>query len=134
MKPIASRHCRMVLGMLLACIAPFAMAAPGEDPVVLSAKVSYLQLPGAATPTSADILHGSGMPDDARAKMAKYVAKAYSSDVGTVQTEKDVVSVTRTNAGRTTCVQSVGAVAPPTGTTAQDQVVVIRGDLINLCR
>jgi hypothetical protein len=76
------------------------------------------------------------MPDDAKAKIAHYVARSYSADTGNVKTNKDVVSSVQTNSmGATTCVQSIQPSAPqPGGGMGQDQVVVIRGDLVNICR
>ena len=113
-----------------------ALAAPGEDPVQITSRVSYLQMPTAPRAGSTDIRHRSGMPEDVRAKMAHYTAKAYSSDTTGISTEKDVVSSVKTDGmGATTCVQTVQpATAGSERARSGDQVVVIRGDLINICR
>ncbi len=122
--------------VMLASTQGFAQGAPGEDPVQISGKVSYLQMPTAPRTASGSIVYRTGMPDDAKAKIAQYVAKSYSADTGNVKTNKDVVSSVQTNSmGGTTCVQTL---QPTTtagrGAMGQDQVVVIRGDLVNICR
>jgi hypothetical protein len=113
-----------------------AQVAPGEDPVHINGKVSYLQMPTAPRSVSASIVYRTGMPDDAKAKIAHYVAKAYSANTDNVKTNKDVVSSVQTNSmGGTTCVQTVQPTAQGSGgVMGQDQVVVIRGDLVNICR
>lgn len=109
-------------------------SAPGEDPVVIQARVNYLQLPTAAPARSSDINYRREMPDDMQAKVSRYTAKAYSATPGDVATERDVVQSVRTQGLKTTCYQSVGST---TGADARlgnrEQVVVLRGDLINLC-
>ncbi len=137
MEHTASSTMGKLVAVMLASACTCALAAPGEDPVQINAKVSYLQMPTGPRAGSADIRHRSGMPEDVRAKMARYTAQAYSSDTTGISTEKDVVSSVRTNSmGATTCVQSVQPAAPVKGGggKGQDQVVVIRGDLINICR
>lgn len=120
-----------MLGGAMAC----AMAAPGEDPVHIIGKVSYLQIPTAPRSVSSNIVYKTGMPDDAKAKIAHYVAKSFSADTTGILTEKDVVSSVQTNSlGGVTCVQTVQPGAPGAGATmGQAQVVVIRGDLVNVC-
>jgi len=101
--------------------------------VTLVGKVSYLQLPTARPAKSSDITHRNDLPDGSKAKIARYMAKSYGPSAGDMLTEKNVVSSVQTNAGRTTCVQTL---APGSGNpnTRSDQVVVIRGDLVNICR
>ena len=134
------RNPAYVMGTLIAVMlaaAPIcALAAPGEDPVQINARVSYLQLPTAPRSASTAIQHSNGMPDDAKAKIAHYVAKAYSADTSGIKTEKDVVSSVRTNSmGGVTCVQSVQPTAASSqrGGASDSQVVVVRGDLVNIC-
>ena len=116
---------------LRAAALPSPLPAPGEDPVALQGKVHYLHLPAAAAAASASIVHRRDLPDNAKAKIARYMAKSYSADTSGIQTEKDVVSTVRTNGTKTTCVQSL---APsPSTDPSSDQVVVIRGDLVNIC-
>ena len=124
--------------VMLTTTAAQSQGAPGEDPVRISGRVSYLQMPTAPRSTSASIVYRTGMPDDAKAKIAHYVAKAYSANTDNVKTNKDVVSSVQTNSmGGTTCVQAIQpstTAASPSGVMGQDQVVVIRGDLVNICR
>lgn len=120
---------------MLASATTCALAAPGEDPVQINGRVSYLQMPTAPRSLSSSIVYKTGMPDDAKAKIAHYVAKSFSANTEGIKTEKDVVSSVQTNSlGGVTCVQTVQSGAPAAGTImGQDQVVVIRGDLVNIC-
>ena len=125
-----------IVAVMLAGASTCTLAAPGEDPVQINSRVSYLQLPTGPRAVSASIQHRTGMPDDAKAKIAHYVAKAYSADTSGISTEKDVVSSVQTNSkgGGITCVQSLQpTTAGPRGGMGKDQVVVIRGDLVNIC-
>lgn len=122
----------VILGGAATC----ALTAPGEDPVHINAQVRYLQMPTAPRFISSGIVYKTGMPDDAKAKIAHYVAKSFSANTTGILTEKDVVSSVQTNSlGGVTCVQTVqpGAPSAPGATMGQDQVVVIRGDLVNIC-
>ena len=125
--------------VMLGGAATCALAAPGEDPVHINAQVRYLQMPTAPRFISSGIVYKTGMPDDAKAKIAHYVAKSFSANTTGILTEKDVVSSVQTNSlGGVTCVQTVQPGAPsapsaPGATMGQDQVVVIRGDLVNIC-
>jgi len=121
---------------MLAGAATWALAAPGEDPVHITGKVSYLQMPTAPRSISSGIVYKTGMPDDAKAKIAHYVAKSFSANTEGIQTEKDVVSSVQTNSmGGVTCVQTLQPSTPSPGAPmGEDQVVVIRGDLVNICR
>ena len=122
--------------VVLAGAPAYAQRVPGEDPVQIHGKVSYLQMPTTPRSVSSSIVYRTGMPDDAKAKIAHYVAKAYSANTDNVKTNKDVVSSVQTNSmGATTCVQSIQPSAPTTGGGKNnDQVVVIRGDLVNICQ
>lgn len=136
MKRQTARAICVLTTALLASSFGYAQGAPGEDPVHIGSRVSYLQMPTAPRSVSSGIVYRTGMPDDAKAKIAHYVARSYSADTGNVKTNKDVVSSVQTNSmGATTCVQSIQPSAPqPGGSMGQDQVVVIRGDLVNICR
>ncbi len=48
-------------------------------------------------------------------------------------TEKDVIQSVQTKGTQTTCYQSIGSVAAPNGLGNNEQVVVLRGDVINIC-
>lgn len=136
MKRISTGAMAKLIVVTLAGAAACAYAAPGEDPVQITGKVSYLQLPTAPRSVSSSIVYRTGMPDDAKAKIAHYVAKSFSANTDGIKTEKDVVSSVQTNSmGGVTCVQTVQPSAPGAGASmGEDQVVVIRGDLVNICR
>lgn len=118
----------------LANIAPVsALAAPGEDPVTISGRVTYLQLPTAAATRSTSIQYQQQMPDDAAAKVSRYTAKAFSGNLGQIKTEKDVVQSVQTKGTQTTCYQSIGSTTGPSTGSNNEQIVVLRGDVINIC-
>lgn len=130
-------HLRILGTASLAVLVTAVHAAPGEDTVMISNKVSYLQMPTAAVTRSSSIQYRRDMPDDTAAKVSRYTAKAFSGNVGDVKTERDVVQSVKTNGTQTTCYQSVGSTTgtSSTGTSLgnNEQIVVLRGDLINIC-
>ena len=74
-----------------------------------------------------------------RAKIARYEAKAFSGNRGDILTEKDVINTANSDGFKTTCTQSIGSTTAPAGITtgagfkSNNQVVVLRGDLVNIC-
>ncbi|RYF44180.1 MAG: hypothetical protein EOO27_43775 [Comamonadaceae bacterium] len=130
-----------LLGLLCmtGLLAP-AFAAPGEDPVVLRGPIQYMSLPLGNAAKSQGLDTVNDMPSSLRAKVARYTAKAYSADTSGIATDNDVVTTVSNDGFRKTCVQEVGSnTAAQTpfnnyGPGKQDQVVVLRGDLINACR
>jgi hypothetical protein len=102
------------------CIAAAGQSAPGEDPIFLENKISIQMLP---------------LPAWQRAKLSRYEAKAYSGNTGNILTEKDVVHSSTTDGFRTTCTQSIGSTTGTTslGAKPTEQVVVLRGDVVNIC-
>lgn len=117
-------------------------AAPGEDPISLSGPVQYLSMPTAKPTTSGKLDGLLGTPSWAQARMSRYQAKAYSAtaDDGTIYTESDVETTVTRSGLSTTCVQEVGSVSGDAalgtryGPNQREQVVVIKGDLINTCK
>lgn len=108
---------------------------PGEDPVVLERKPSYPMLPlGTGARSSAADQRGD-MPDWQRAKASRYQAKSFAQDRGNVLTERDVINAATDDGFKTTCTQNVGSAVLPRGIVAagNEQVVVLRGDLVNIC-
>lgn len=144
----------LVLQYLPACVlalglvgTSFAQRAPGEDPLRLTDPVSHLSLPGAAAAKSTSLDGNTEMPAWLKAKVARFEAKAYSAglDDGTLLTDNDVNTTSTTQGVRRTCRQDVGSSQPngigrnPTSgggprTNANQQIVVLRGDLVNICR
>ncbi len=134
------------LGLMGLALAPaLVVAAPGEDPVVLRGPVQYLSLPVGAAAKSQGLDTIKDMPVNMRAKIARYEAKAFAEDPSGIATDTDVTTRASSDGLRKTCVQEVGSntAASGSGTTnafnrygpsPQAQVVVLRGDLVNICR
>lgn len=120
---------------LLASSRP-AIAAPGEDPLVLNSPTEYLNMPWAAAAPSRGLETVSEMPVAIQAKVARYLAKSMSSNTEGIQTDKDVVTTNNTQGLRRTCTQEIATnTTGKNGTiNAAPQIVVLRGDLINACR
>ena len=135
-KPLLPQIAGVALALLAA--GSIAQTAPGMDTVTISKPVTYLQVPTARVAPSGDIHYDQTLPDNLSAKVARYTAKAYSSYDTNVKTDRDVVQSVKTNGLQTTCTQSVGSVTAPAGANgltmnSQDQIVVLRGDLVNIC-
>ena len=137
----------MALAALCGPQALWAQAAPGSDPIILGAAVSYLELPVPAITPSAPLDQTADMPSWLHAKVTRFEAKSFADlggDSGTIHTERDVISTQRGNALQRTCetniASNVGAAAAagPAGRygpgTAQNQMVVLRGDLVTICK
>ena len=117
-----------------------AQSAPGEDPISLQNRVSIQMLPLAGPPRSGSINFSTDIPAWQKARIARYEAKAFSGNKGDILTEKDVINTATSDGFKTTCTQSIGStLAPTTGITTGagvkpvEQVVVLRGDLVNIC-
>lgn len=116
------------------------IAAPGEDTIQLQNPVEHLQLPmnNAAKPQGLE-MEGDGIPIHLRAKIARYEAKTYNDQTNGIYTDDDVSRIVGTQANRKTCIQDVGSntgssAAGKYGPNGQQQIVVLRGDLVNICR
>lgn len=120
---------------------------PGSDPIVLGgAKVGYLALPTAPATTSEALNLGVGIPSSLQAKIARYEAKAFAQlegGDGSVYTNKDVVSRQTGNALQRTCTTDVASntITPTVGPsgrygpgTGGDQIAVLRGDVVTICK
>jgi hypothetical protein len=121
-----------------------AYGAPGEDTIQLNGPVKYVAMPGGPREQSGGMDGPTDIPAWMRARMTRYVAKAYSAtgEDGSIYTDSDVVTTVQTEGLRKTCTQEVGSNTVPSGDSmgtrygpqARDQVVVLRGDLVNVCR
>ena len=127
--------------MLMTPITASAQIAPGEDPVQLNQKIVVNMLPLNNAPRSTPAQNFQGIPAWLEAKIARFEAKAFSIDTSGIFTDKDVTTTTMNDGFRKTCIQEVGnstALAANAvgkyGNAIQDQIVVLRGDLINICR
>ena len=141
-----------ILRIMLACIAAssatiaWSQDAPGSDPIVIGAAVSYLALPTPALAPSGQLDQAAELPSWIQAKVTRYEAKAFSDlegESGTIRTERDVISSQKGNALQRNCTTEVasnsyaGAAAGPAnryGPGKQDQIVVLRGDVVTICK
>lgn len=145
MKTLLRRHeVLLVLGLLSVGIFSselvLAQIRPGEDPVILTKRVSTMQLPDSGIHKSTP-LDNAEMPASMRAKVARFEAKSKSDVTSGFSSDKDVTRETSSDGFKKTCVQEVGsntaAGAKQPGRPGQannQQIVVLRGDLINICK
>jgi hypothetical protein len=116
-----------------------AQNVPGTDPVRIENKVFIQGLPNGPAPRSGNIGPSAEIPPWQRAKIARYEAKAFSGNRGNILTEKDVINTNTTDGFKTTCTQSIGSNTAPSGITTgngfkpNEQIVVLRGDVVNIC-
>jgi hypothetical protein len=127
--------------LLLTPMLANAQLAPGEDPVYLKEKVVVNMLPINNTMRSTPLLNSSGVPAWMDARIARFEAKAYSLDTTGIYTDSDVKITTITDGIKKTCIQDVGSSitaaansAGKFGAMPHDQIVVLKGDLVNICR
>jgi hypothetical protein len=127
--------------LLLMPVLANAQLAPGEDPVYLNQKVVVNMLPVNNTMRSTPLQNLTGVPAWMDARIAKFQAKAYSIDTTGIYTDSDVKTTTITGGFRKTCIQDVGSTIAAAsnsvgkfGAMPQDQIVVLKGDLVNICR
>ena len=145
MKPNLS-HAALLLAALTVVQGAAAQDAPGSDPIVIRGAVSYLALPTPALKPSGQIDQTDGMPSWLQAKVTRYEAKAFGvleGGDGTIHTDRDVISSQSGNALQRNCTTEVasnsysGAAAGPAnryGPGKQDQIVVLRGDVVTICK
>lgn len=142
------RLLQQVLGgcVLLMTFEAWAQNAPGSDPIILNNQINYLALPTAPFEPSAGLESESDIPSWLQAKISRFEAKAFAklegSD-GTIYTDKDVISRQTGNALNRTCTTEVASntVAPGIGPSGRygpgsggDQIAVLRGDVITICK
>ena len=140
-KPASLRNVLIILALGTA-LAAHAQQVPGEDNVQLTAPVRHLSLPGGTAQKSGQMDGSSEMPAWMKARIARYEAKSFSASAndGTILTNNDVVNTTTAQGLSKTCIQEVGNALPAaTGAggktlAGQQQIVVLRGDLVNICR
>jgi hypothetical protein len=127
----------IILGLaaMCGCTVVSAQSVPGEDPIQLQNKISIQMLPLAGPPRSGSLNFATDMPDWQKAKISRYEAKAFSANTDGILTEKDVVNTASSDGFKTTCTQSIGSTSGNTGSGVKptQQVVVLRGDLVNIC-
>jgi hypothetical protein len=128
-------------GLSLWCVISVAQPVPGEDPVVLNQKVQSNMLPFNSSVQSVQS-NNAEMPAWMDAKLARFQAKAFAADTTGVLTDESVVTTVAQNGLRKVCSQDLGSNTTSTASGAFNrygpkpdvQVVVLRGDLVNICR
>lgn len=134
----------LVAGVFVAWSASpvLAQIPPGEDPLVLNRPVSTQMLPTAAPRASTPLESPNPMPSSLKAKIVRYEAKASSTNKEGILTDSDVVRSASSDGFKKTCVQEVGSNTAPLHATGgakpgfgnNEQIVVLKGDLVNICR
>lgn len=114
-------------------------AAPGEDTIFISNFQPAAPGPGPAQVKPKGGLDASGtIPAWLRAKTTRFTARSFTENPQGINTDSDVVQSAQSNGMSKTCVQEVGSNinsdAPRFGPKGQPQVVVLRGDLVNICK
>jgi hypothetical protein len=140
MKAFDIFKCVMGLTLMLLMLRLGAQPVPGEDPVTLNQKVMREMLPLNPVTPAATQSTSQEIPSWLEAKVARLVAKAYSADTSGIQTDENVVTTMTTNGLQKICTQDLAsntAAAAGTGRygpKTDPQIVVLRGDLVNICR
>ncbi len=130
-----------MLGLSLWLVISVAQPVPGEDPVVLNQRVQNNMLPLNSSvqsfqPSNAEI------PAWLDAKLARFQAKAFAAETTGVLTDENVVTTVVQSGLRKVCSQDIGSNSVSNASVAfnrygpktEAQVVVLRGDLVNICR
>lgn len=143
MKPLKPSMGTWPTVAVLLAVLPPAFCAPGEDVIVLSGAVSFQSAPMPQAAPSGQIETMTSMPASIQARLARYTAKAYSATAedGSIYTDADVVTTVETSGLKKVCSQEIGnsstteqRLGTRYGPQAREQVVVLRGDLVNICR
>lgn len=120
----------------------WAQNAPGEDPVILTKRISVQMAPIGAARASSPLESMNNMPAWMKAKVARYEAKANSDQTNGISTDEDATRSASSDGFKKTCIQEVGsttAANPSPGTrgntlSSNQQIVVLKGDLVNICK
>jgi hypothetical protein len=133
---------RMTCAVLtVVCALPIhAQNAPGEDPVVLTKRVAPPTLPVAGARASIPLESQTASPAWMKAKIARYEAQATNQADG-ILTDKDVTRSATSDGFKKTCLQEIGSTTTSSATGAakpgvgnNQQIVVLKGDLVNICK
>lgn len=116
--------------------------APGEDPVILTKRVSVQMAPVGSARTSSPLESVNNMPAWMKAKVARYEAKANSDQTNGISTDEDAARSASSDGFKKTCIQEVGSTslgsagsgARQNGLANNQQIVVLKGDLVNICK
>jgi hypothetical protein len=116
---------------------PAVVQAPGQDTIVIKQAPQQSSSGGAPERKGTGLDERSDMSPGLKAKIARFTAMANNkadSQPSLLSVEQQVQSAGFSK----TCVQDVGSTTAPSagryGPRNQDQIVVMRGDLVNICR
>lgn len=128
--------CAISAAITLMVTAPI-HAAPGEDPIVLTNPVAHLQLPMGDSRVSVPENTGD-LPSNVKAKIARLEAKAFSDVTTGISTDADIKSTVTASGQKKACIQDVGSNTSTNGAQRfgpgnKQQIVVLRGDMVNIC-
>lgn len=140
-----TQHGRALSGLfaslVVAVIPASALSAPGEDPLILTKPVQHMELPLGNAAKSKGLETIEDMPTSIKAKVVRYEAKAFSGQHEGVYTDQDVTTKTDMQGLHKTCVQEIASNTAADasafnryGPNNQAQMVVLRGELINVCK
>lgn len=122
-------------------LAVFAQSAPGEDPISMTKVTKTESRPGGPAQQSGGLDPLFGMPGWLKARVSRYEARAYSDNAtDTIVTENDAVTTASAQGLKKTCVQEVGSSSSSAagfgkyGPKGAPQIVVLKGDLVNICK
>lgn len=119
------------------------MGGPGEDPIVITRKMSAPMGPALAAPRSSPLPPSPVTPAWLEAKVARLEAKAWSFDAGKLVTDKNLLAAASSDGMRKVCIQDIGssivtASSADRGSSllpnTEPQIVVLKGDVVNICR
>jgi hypothetical protein len=135
---LRSRPVALFVALLLTASA--GAQVPGEDPVVLKNVAPTQMRPMGSQPQSGSLDGDPNMPAWVRARITRYEAKAFSANPGSILTDSNVVTTSSAQGMQKVCSQEIGstttAAASPGmkyGPQPTSQIVVLRGDLVNIC-
>lgn len=135
-----------LIGMTVICaLNPcLAQSAPGEDPISITRRISQPMGPAVAQSRSTPMSPPPTAPAWLEAKVARLEAKAWAFDTGNVLTDKNLLAAASSDGLRKVCVQDIGSSVSAAGASAsaganglrnaEPQIVVLKGDLVNICR
>lgn len=118
----------------------FAQSAPGEDPITLLKQTKLDARPTAPGQQSTGLDPLFGLPGWLHARVSRYEARAYSDIAGNILTENDAVTTASAQGLKKVCIQEVGSTSSEStgfgkyGPKGAPQIVVLKGDLVNICK
>ena len=118
----------------------WAQNVPGEDPVILSNRIGVQMLPFANARLSTPMNNKNSMPAWLDAKVVRYEAQSNSGITTGLITDSDVARSASSDGFKKTCIQEVGSTTTTQTNSAKStvgnnqQIVVLRGDLVNICK